>query len=266
MGTIAAANIVLADPAKRNLLRDNYGVKAVEMEGSGIADACWLANSGYLVIRGTCDYCNSIKNDDWHNYAALIAAAFTRTVIEFLPPFDMQAALAPGAEAEILRAEKTRAAGSAMVFANAFSSTPLQPGQVPAGAVRPAKVIIPAQNNATVAVPEDSANLPAEEVRAIETEIAEHPLVSSASDRIKQLTSRIDALISEQRWSQTDVLATELETILRTASSKGGPVTAGWLVLAMLENRRLNVAKASGKTIDVSRLRSLRERAENAAE
>ncbi len=86
-GPIASAGIVLKDPRKRDYLRDRFGVKAVEMEASGIADATWqLELGGYLVIRGTCDYCNWMKNDIWHNYAALIAASYTKSVIERLAP------------------------------------------------------------------------------------------------------------------------------------------------------------------------------------
>jgi len=56
------------------------------MEGSGIADATWHDDwAGYLVIRGTCDYCNEDKNDLWQHYAALIAAAYARCVIELIP-------------------------------------------------------------------------------------------------------------------------------------------------------------------------------------
>lgn len=85
-GPIASANKLLKNPAKRDALRDKYKVKAVEMEGSGIADATWYQETGYLVVRGTCDYCNPAKGDAWHNYAALIAAAYTRAVIERLAP------------------------------------------------------------------------------------------------------------------------------------------------------------------------------------
>jgi nucleoside phosphorylase len=85
-GPIGAANIVQADPRRRDALRERHDIRAVEMEGSGVADAAWVANTGYLVVRGTCDYCNSTKGDDWHHCAALIAAAYTRTVIEYLHP------------------------------------------------------------------------------------------------------------------------------------------------------------------------------------
>jgi nucleoside phosphorylase/tetratricopeptide (TPR) repeat protein len=81
-GPIASANILLKDPVRRDRLRNQYGVKAVEMEGSGVADATWEAGAGYLVVRGICDYCDRNKNDDWHMYAAVVAAAYARAVVE----------------------------------------------------------------------------------------------------------------------------------------------------------------------------------------
>jgi internalin A len=81
-GPIASANELLKRPDKRDALRDKFGVKAVEMEGSGIADATWNLDKGYLVVRGTCDYCDSHKNNDWQEYAAAVAAGYTRALIE----------------------------------------------------------------------------------------------------------------------------------------------------------------------------------------
>ena len=82
---IASANKLLKNPIKRNQLRDKFGVKAVEMEGSGIADTTWNHEIGYLVVRGICDYCDSNKNDDWHSYAAAVAAAYTIALLESIP-------------------------------------------------------------------------------------------------------------------------------------------------------------------------------------
>ena len=87
MGGIASANNLLKNPQKRNMLKESYGVLAVEMEASGIADATWNHATGYLVIRGICDYCDKHKNDLWQEYAALAAAAYTRSLIEELPCF-----------------------------------------------------------------------------------------------------------------------------------------------------------------------------------
>jgi nucleoside phosphorylase len=85
VGPIASANILLKDAAKRDLIRDRFGVKAVEMEGSGIADATWDLEIGYLVLRGICDYCDGNKNDGWQVYAAVAAAAYTRALLESIP-------------------------------------------------------------------------------------------------------------------------------------------------------------------------------------
>ena len=85
LGPIASANELLKDPIKRDELRDRFGVKAVEMEGSGIADATWTGGKGYLVIRGICDYCDSHKNDSWQEYASAVAAGYAVALIESMP-------------------------------------------------------------------------------------------------------------------------------------------------------------------------------------
>ncbi len=84
-GPIGSANILLKNYTRRDSLRDEFQIKAIEMEGSGIADSTWFGGIGYFVVRGTCDYCNGNKGDSWHNYAALIAAAYARVLIEALP-------------------------------------------------------------------------------------------------------------------------------------------------------------------------------------
>jgi nucleoside phosphorylase len=85
LGPIASANKLLKNPVKRDALRDQFGVKAVEMEGSGVADATWTHEGGYLVVRGVCDYCDSTKGDAWQNYAAAVAAAYSRALLESMP-------------------------------------------------------------------------------------------------------------------------------------------------------------------------------------
>ena len=85
LGPIASADTLLKDPAKRDALRDQFGAKAVEMEGSGIADATWTHGIGYLVVRGICDYCDRTKNDTWQKYAAMAAAAYVRALLESMP-------------------------------------------------------------------------------------------------------------------------------------------------------------------------------------
>ena len=84
-GKIASANTLLKSYQKRQQLKKEFGVYAVEMEASGIADATWEMGTGYIVIRGICDYCDEYKNDDWQEYAALVAASYARDLIENLP-------------------------------------------------------------------------------------------------------------------------------------------------------------------------------------
>lgn len=87
-GKIASANTLLKNFERRQKLKEQYGVLAVEMEASGIADATWETGAGYLVIRGISDYCDDYKNDDWQEYAAMVAACYTRDLIENLPSFE----------------------------------------------------------------------------------------------------------------------------------------------------------------------------------
>jgi len=90
LGPIASANVVQGDFRKRDQLRDAHKVKAVEMEGYGVADATWeYEKAGYLVVRGICDYCDvrtkHLQTDAWKRYAAMAAAAYVRALIEAMP-------------------------------------------------------------------------------------------------------------------------------------------------------------------------------------
>lgn len=87
LAKIASANNLLKNSDKRNTLKKEHKVLAVEMEASGISDATWNHEVGYLVVRGICDYCDEFKNDLWQEYAALVAAAYTRSIIENLSCF-----------------------------------------------------------------------------------------------------------------------------------------------------------------------------------
>lgn len=81
-GGIGTADTLLKSSIKRDDLRDKYNLRAIEMEASGLQTAAWAQGRDVFVVRGICDYCDEHKNDDWQNYAALAAAAFTRALIE----------------------------------------------------------------------------------------------------------------------------------------------------------------------------------------
>lgn len=85
VGTIGAANILLKNPVYRDKIRDRFDVRAVEMESSGMADSAFELEVNYFVIRGTCDYCDANKNDDWHGYAAAVAASFLAAMLQNTP-------------------------------------------------------------------------------------------------------------------------------------------------------------------------------------
>ena len=84
-GLIASSNTLLKDAAKRDVLREQYNAKAIEMETAGLADAAWVQEVGYFGVRGICDYCDKNKNDEWQPYAAMAAAAYVRAFFESIP-------------------------------------------------------------------------------------------------------------------------------------------------------------------------------------
>ncbi|TQV96575.1 hypothetical protein V2A60_003037 [Cordyceps javanica] len=51
------------------------------MEAAGVAQAFPC-----LVIRGISDYCDSHKNDSWQKYAATVAAAFAKELLDYIDP------------------------------------------------------------------------------------------------------------------------------------------------------------------------------------
>ena len=75
-GNIASADMVMKHAANRDLVAAREKIIAFEMEGAGLMDT-----SRALVIRGVCDYADSHKNDEWHNFAAVAAAAYAKELI-----------------------------------------------------------------------------------------------------------------------------------------------------------------------------------------
>lgn len=84
-GKIGSGNAVQKNAKKRDALHEQHNVIAIEMESSGVSDATHLENHGYIAVRGICDYCDSQKNDEWQEYAAAVAAAYTYALIKSIP-------------------------------------------------------------------------------------------------------------------------------------------------------------------------------------
>lgn len=82
-GIIASGDTLLKDaPARDRFANDaELNVLCFEMEAAGVVNSLPC-----MVIRGICDYCDTHKNDHWHNYAALAAAAYARELLRNVPP------------------------------------------------------------------------------------------------------------------------------------------------------------------------------------
>ncbi|EPS37481.1 hypothetical protein H072_8811 [Dactylellina haptotyla CBS 200.50] len=67
-------------------LRVHYGLVA---SGNQVVKDADLRDS-IFIIRGICDYADSNKNDDWHEYAAIVSAAFAKQLLEYLPSSSLE--------------------------------------------------------------------------------------------------------------------------------------------------------------------------------
>ncbi|ENH99093.1 hypothetical protein COCC4DRAFT_66736 [Bipolaris maydis ATCC 48331] len=84
-GLIASGNQVIKDAKFRDSLNASLdgNVLCVEMEAAGL-----MNDFPCIVIRGICDYADSEKNKDWQKYAAAVAAACAKELLEHLQPSD----------------------------------------------------------------------------------------------------------------------------------------------------------------------------------
>ncbi|ODM15197.1 hypothetical protein SI65_09436 [Aspergillus cristatus] len=86
-GAIASGNTLIKDAVHRDAI-------AAEMDDQVICfetEAAGLMNDfPCLVIRGIADYADSHKNDRWHRYAALTAAAYAKELLGHIPSDDIQ--------------------------------------------------------------------------------------------------------------------------------------------------------------------------------
>ncbi|KAF5623614.1 nucleoside phosphorylase [Fusarium sp. NRRL 25303] len=71
-----SGNRVVKDATLRDRLSREYGVLCFEMEAAGV-----MNRADCLVIRGICDYSDAQKNKIWQNYAAAVAAAYTKLLL-----------------------------------------------------------------------------------------------------------------------------------------------------------------------------------------
>lgn len=85
-GLIASANQLMKDAHIRDKLAAEKGVLCFEMEAAGL-----MNHFSCLMIRGICDYADSHKNKDWQGYAAMVAAAYAKELLQQIPPNKVEA-------------------------------------------------------------------------------------------------------------------------------------------------------------------------------
>jgi 5'-methylthioadenosine/S-adenosylhomocysteine nucleosidase len=79
IGHLASGNQLIRSEKRWSTLRKYHDkICVLEMEGAGIATAAYQEEPpiGVMIISGISDYGDSVKNDDWHIYAAEAAAKY----------------------------------------------------------------------------------------------------------------------------------------------------------------------------------------------
>ncbi|KAJ4246287.1 hypothetical protein NW762_013638 [Fusarium torreyae] len=85
-GLVASANQLMKDALIRDSLAEENDVLCYEMEAAGL-----MNHFPCLVIRGICDYSDSHKNKEWQGYAAMVAAAYTKDLLNRIPSNKVEA-------------------------------------------------------------------------------------------------------------------------------------------------------------------------------
>lgn len=84
-GPIASANRLMKDASRRDALAKKWGFLCFEMEAAGL-----MNHFPCLVIRGICDYADTHKNKEWQGYAALVAAAYAKDLLDKITPSNVE--------------------------------------------------------------------------------------------------------------------------------------------------------------------------------
>lgn len=80
-GPIGSGDKLMKNSRKRNELRDKYNIIGLEMEAAGTMNRIPVG-----VIRGVCDYGDEHKNKQWQPYAAAMAAAYAKAILNEISP------------------------------------------------------------------------------------------------------------------------------------------------------------------------------------
>ncbi|BCJ55867.1 hypothetical protein Asp14428_73420 [Actinoplanes sp. NBRC 14428] len=67
-------------------LAARYDLRAVKMEGAGVAWSSFVSSRDWLVVRGISDHADSRMGTEWRRYASAVIAAYTRALLRRGPP------------------------------------------------------------------------------------------------------------------------------------------------------------------------------------
>ncbi|KAK6351352.1 hypothetical protein TWF718_004515 [Orbilia javanica] len=103
-GLIASGNQVVKDAQLRDSIDDRLKneVLCIEMEAAG------LVGFPAVVLRGICDYADSIKNDLWQEYAALRAAICAKELLKCIPPSSTEIASSQDLKSVLMEVTKLK--------------------------------------------------------------------------------------------------------------------------------------------------------------
>jgi nucleoside phosphorylase len=89
-GRIGSGGKLINSAAERTRLARRYHLIGFDMEGDGVSDAAYFQRVEWFMVRGVSDY-GSGKNDLWHRYASLAAAAYLHALLGQVDPVDRPA-------------------------------------------------------------------------------------------------------------------------------------------------------------------------------
>jgi nucleoside phosphorylase len=87
-GSMACGPQVIKDKSYVDLLKSKeHSLLAIDMESYGVALAASMCSTYSrpiipLVVKGVCDFADSEKTDDWHDYCSYASASFVSAVLE----------------------------------------------------------------------------------------------------------------------------------------------------------------------------------------
>ncbi|KAH8680593.1 nucleoside phosphorylase domain-containing protein [Xylariales sp. PMI_506] len=139
-GLIASGNKLMKDALVRDLITSKSNALCFEMEAAGL-----MNHFPCLVIRGITDYSDSHKSKEWQGYAAMMAAAYAKELLQRIPPAKIEAErtiaiILSNAGSSQLSASNTNTSQSSS--SQSAPAQPVPPQPTPPPTTQPPQIII----------------------------------------------------------------------------------------------------------------------------